>query len=583
MRKKFTNYLLATFLFLTFTHLNAQDNVTFKVNAPSSLAATYTHGPGFLSTQPTGVASANSWGGIMSFGQVITGDVVVMRDNSTVDSVSQHSCNLTLKSGLVIKDKVVLIRRGTCGFSIKAYNAWKGGAKAVIIYNNVPNLAPIGLGATRPQADSVNIPVISVSRETGEALRTAIDGGTTVNITLRRSNLFSPVTSLNFSVPLKEALNTEGVIGINIANADTTTAFKLKPFFTATITEPDGKKVIIKGGADTLRANTSDLIISDSSYRPSKIGLYKITYTNSLSVDSLIDSFRITNHMFAQDKGVVDNWVTLDSASFVNGGLKIDVGHIYYTGINPDKATHAAFAIHNPADFPKNDEFILALYPYTSAIRDKNNNGTLSYDDLNNTEVGLGIYKIKGTEKPDSLLFVEFNTPASLKDTDAYILMLRYDGSTAGTGRRPQFTSAGNFRHGLVRTDIVVAYDDAAKRLVFYNGGWGGIKNIVRMYMQGFTTSLDKNFPVWAENSVNVFPNPINDGILNIDFKLEKLSEDVSVSINDVMGRVLKTVKLKNVQNGVQQINISELDNGFYFAKIVGNDGWRTKVFNVAK
>jgi Secretion system C-terminal sorting domain/PA domain len=582
MRKNFTNYLLSTFLLISFNHLKAQDALVLKINSPSTIVASYNQGQGFTSTQSTSLATADRWGLSLGFGQEITGDVVVYRDTIIVDTTAQHGCNLKPKAGLNLKDKVVLIRRGDCTFSEKAFNAWKNGAKAVIIYNNIPNSGLINMSPTRPQADSVKtIPCIFTSREIGESIRNAVDGGQTVNVTFKVPALFLPHGNYNLTMPLKEAQDTRGYIGLAVANATTTD--KLNPFMTATITEPDGNKVVVKGTADTIRANTSVFVLSDSIYKPTKVGIHKVLYKNSITTDSLLDSFRISDFTFAEDRGTVDGWVATDSASFTNGGLKFDIGHIYYTGFNTDRATHAGFAIHNPTDFPKNDEFIVVLYPYTNDIDSKNDAGTLTYDDLNGSDVALGIYKMKGTEKADSMIFVEFSTPVALKDTSRYLLMVRYDGTTAGTGKIPQFTTAGRYVNRLLSTDAVVTFNTSTRGLYFYSGWAGGIKNIARMYMQGFRTSLDNNLPAWAENTISVFPNPVSNNILNIDFNLEKLNEDVSITINDVLGRVLKTVKLKNIQNGTQQINVSELDNGYYFAKIVGKDGWRTKVFSITR
>jgi hypothetical protein len=586
MLKKFTNYLIATFLLFTFTNLKAQDELIFKVNAPSTLSATYEHGTGFTSSQSTsGLATANRWGGTLLFGQEVTGDVVVIRDTSRVDTVAQHGCNATLKAGLDVRGKIVLVRRGTCGFSIKAFNAaYANGAKAVIVYNNVPNVPVFYMSPSRPQADSVKVPCIFTSREIGEAIRNAVDGGQTVNITIRRPALFRPHTNYNYTTPVKETQNTRGYMGLALANATTTE--KYKPFFTAVITEPDGKKVTVKGvGPDTLKANLSSYIQSDSTYKPSKIGDYKVVFTNSITTDSIRDSFRISDFTYAEDRGPINNWRSIDSATFVKGGLKYDVGHIYYTGISADKATHASFALHNPADFPKNDEFIFVLYPFPASLSDKFDNAGITYDDLNGTEVATGIYKIKGTEKPDSLLVVEFPTPATLKDTTAYLLMMRYDGTTAGTAKVPQYSTAGAYTNYFVNTDMLVIYNATANAIVFFSGWSDGIKYVTRLHMFGFgfRTAIENNLPAWAENTINVFPNPINDGILNLDFKLEKMNEEVSITINDMMGRVLKTVKLKNVQSGAQQINVSELANGHYFAKIVGKDGWRTKAFHIER
>jgi Secretion system C-terminal sorting domain/PA domain len=582
MYKKFTLCIIVISSILCSTHLLAQDELVFKVNSPSTVSATYLHGESFTSSQRSSFADADKWGATMKAGQEVTGDIVVIRDESTVDTLAQHGCVLPLKAGLVLKDKIALIRRGTCGFSIKAYNAaFKNGAKAVIIYNNQPNVL-ISMLPTRPEADEVNVPCIFTTKEIGEALRNAAQGGQVVNVTLKVPAASFAHMSYNLSTPTKESQNNQAYIGLNLANG--TNSDKLKVIMTASIVEPDGKKVLVRGGADTILANSSAYVLSDSVYKPTKIGQYQVTYTNTISADTLRDSFRITDFVFGEDRGTANGWAATDSASFIDGGLKFDVGHIYQTGVSADKMTHAAFALHNPASFPKNDEFVLILYPYTAAIQAKHNAGTLSYDDLSGTEVGFNIYKMKGTEKPDSLIFAEFSTPLALADNSRFLLMVRYDGTSAGTGIVPQFTSAGQHNNRLARVDAVVTYEATTfKRLYFYTGWSGGTKNIIRMYMQGFRTSLENNLPAWAENTINIFPNPVSNNILNIDFNLEKLNEDVSVTINDVMGRVLKTVKLKNVQNGTQNININELENGYYFAKIVGKDGWRTKVFSVAK
>ena len=582
MRKNITHLLFGFFALFTFVSISqAQNSVIFKVNSPATITNTYAEGVGFTSSRSTSLAPADRWGLNMAIGQEVTGDVVVMKDGETVDTTAQHGCNLPLKTGVDVRGKVALIRRGSCGFSIKAYNAWKNGAIAVIIYNNIPNTGLFYMLPTRPQADSVNIPCIFTSRETGEAIRNAVQGGQNVNVTFNVPNILLPHGNFNLAVPTKESRDLNGYIGVGIGNSTTTD--KLGVVMTAIVEEPDGKKITLRGSADTIKANASVFVLSDSTYRPTKIGNYKVLYKNSLSIDSLRDSFRITDFVFAEDRGTINNWVVADSASFVAGGLKLDIGHIYYTGVSQDKATHAAFAIHNPSDFPKNDEFVVVLYPYTSAIESKFDAQTLTYDDLNGTELTSQVYKIKGTEKADSLIFVEFSAPVALPDNSSFLLMIRYDGTFAGTGKSPRFNAAGNYDNRLLNTDAVYAYSTTAQRYVFFSGWTGNIKNVARLYTQGFRTSLDNNLPVWADNTINLFPNPIGNGILNIDFKLEKLNKEVIIYVNDLMGRIVKTVTLKNVQNGTHQINISELTSGNYFAKIVGEEGWRTKVFHVEK
>jgi minor extracellular serine protease Vpr len=71
--------------------------------------------------------------------------------------------------------KVALIRRGTCGFQVKAANAQAAGAAGVVIYNNaagVPNITVAG-----PIA--ITIPVVSISNTDGAILDGRIAAGPT--------------------------------------------------------------------------------------------------------------------------------------------------------------------------------------------------------------------------------------------------------------------------------------------------------------------------------------------------------------------------------------------------------------------
>jgi large repetitive protein len=81
-----------------------------------------------------------------------------------------------------VQGKIALIDRGTCTFSEKAEAAQAGGAIGVIIANNTFGGA-ITLSGT---STTVTIPVASVGRSDGTALKTAIAAGP-VNITLERT------------------------------------------------------------------------------------------------------------------------------------------------------------------------------------------------------------------------------------------------------------------------------------------------------------------------------------------------------------------------------------------------------------
>jgi len=60
----------------------------------------------------------------------------------------------------------VLIRRGTCSFYIKAFNAQQAGARAVVLYNNAPGPLNPSVAGTPP----ITIPVVAITAEQGAAL-----------------------------------------------------------------------------------------------------------------------------------------------------------------------------------------------------------------------------------------------------------------------------------------------------------------------------------------------------------------------------------------------------------------------------
>ncbi|GGJ38156.1 S8 family serine peptidase [Deinococcus roseus] len=71
--------------------------------------------------------------------------------------------------------KAVLIRRGTCAFTVKAQNAQAAGAAAVVIYNNTA-------GYISPSVVA-DIPVVSIEKSAGEALDAKLAAAEAVTIT----------------------------------------------------------------------------------------------------------------------------------------------------------------------------------------------------------------------------------------------------------------------------------------------------------------------------------------------------------------------------------------------------------------
>ena len=110
-------------------------------------------------------------------GTGITGDVAVPTDaveaggGTALDGCSPYDQDVT--------GKVVLVNRGLCSFEEKAEVATAEGAAALIIGNREE--APLGMSG----ADQTLVSTVSIGLSDRESIRTAIAGGSTVNVTMK--------------------------------------------------------------------------------------------------------------------------------------------------------------------------------------------------------------------------------------------------------------------------------------------------------------------------------------------------------------------------------------------------------------
>jgi minor extracellular serine protease Vpr len=92
---------------------------------------------------------------------------------STVAAPTADGCSALPAGSLT--GLAVLIRRGTCGFQVKALNAQNAGAAAVILYNNQAGAINATVAGTPP----ITIPVVGITAAQGVALHNAIAAGPT--------------------------------------------------------------------------------------------------------------------------------------------------------------------------------------------------------------------------------------------------------------------------------------------------------------------------------------------------------------------------------------------------------------------
>lgn len=129
------------------------------INAPAAIAGTYT-----VQTASFGPAIT---------GAGITGDVVLADDGVPPNA---DACE-PLMNPPSLFGKIALIERGTCTFVSKVLAAQGQGAIAVLIYNNVAGLPPMG-----GSDNTVTIPSVGISLADGNAIIAQLGAG--VNVTL---------------------------------------------------------------------------------------------------------------------------------------------------------------------------------------------------------------------------------------------------------------------------------------------------------------------------------------------------------------------------------------------------------------
>ena len=552
--------LILCLAFIAGNLLSAQQTVT--INAPASIAG------------PIVSVAAADFDFKLAPGQKITGDIVIGIDSTVSDSTSRLiGCN---KISNNVTGKIVLIRRGTCNFYTKVINAQVAGAIGVLVYVRSGE-TPFQTGKTDTAA--IKIPFAMIGYEDAQKMVKAVNAGTTTTVTFAIPSLYNPSTTYNYVSPLKDSVP----VPLIVTMSNTTTTPYLKVLVKANIKSPSGILYITSGTIDTVAAKNNMGVATAPLFYPKEKGIYTVAYSNSVNTDTLFDSFIVSDYIYAQDNLKPSGFTATDSATFLNSGLVFDVGHFFQSGSQATTVTHLGFAIHNWADIPKKDTFGMQLVLFPDDYF--NNYDKLDYNTIKATTKALQGYKITGLEKADSMVYVELKTPVKLLNDTTYAVIARYDGSGSANTKQPQYTSAGARVENRIFQDLIYGYNPTTQANQFYARWSTSDKNTVRAYTIGFKPLVSgaSDLPAWEENQVTVFPNPISNNILSLQFNLSQNNKEVELFITDQIGRLVTQSKLTNVQKGVQEVNIGNLANGTYFVTIYGTDGWRTKLFQVVK
>lgn len=171
MQRFFTLLVLFVFMTKCLYQVNGQAINTLTVNSPDGIKGNYEIvRASFGSTSNTPITA---FGGFADDG-----------NTSGTGGTINDACSPVTNS---LTGKIGFVDRGVCSFDFKSNNVYKAGAIAVIICQNATNASvwPFQAGvATQAVADSVKVPVFTLSHSDCQKIRASVINGS-ANITLR--------------------------------------------------------------------------------------------------------------------------------------------------------------------------------------------------------------------------------------------------------------------------------------------------------------------------------------------------------------------------------------------------------------
>ena len=155
-------------------YASSAPSVGEKVIAVASFDNTSITSPAFTISPDGRAVGYNAAGGAPT--PPAQGTATMTRTGTT--SALDDGCNPAHFAGLPV-GQVVLIRRGTCGFHLKAANAQAAGASGVVLYNNVAG----GLNPSVAGSPAITIPVVGISQADGHEIDFRLGSGAAVQMT----------------------------------------------------------------------------------------------------------------------------------------------------------------------------------------------------------------------------------------------------------------------------------------------------------------------------------------------------------------------------------------------------------------
>ena len=565
---------------LVLTGFSAMSQVIFNVEAPASIGGFYDF---------TSNGDGSSWG-LANLAGVQVLDTVMLVDDGTpgIDSYgidsSAYGCSGSTMNDLT--GKIALIRRGQCGFGVKALNAQNAGAVAVIIWNRDETLVNMNGGT---EGASVTIPVVFVQASTGDAIVNAMNNGDDVVAFIGdKTGYFGDDVSVFDNKVLRAEFGAKPLALAQNA-ADLTVPFGAWVYnygqndqtgvAVNTVVTRDGVQVYSQ------TSTPADIFSGDSAYFTTpalalatyQAGEYVVSYNVTYGVTDQFAADNVSSYTFNlgnlwslvhEDTATtvhVDGYYranTLPTSQFESCMALKDANA---SRVATDGAYFGGFAV-GVADTATVDltgfEVALSIYEWNDADITQTN-GT--FDALN--EVATGSYVFPG-EDEETTIFIpieDANTGAPyyrFNDDQTYLICL----NSFEPKLYLAFSTADVYDYNVSQDDLL--------RFPLRNDGttWSigfGISPSLALHT---ATDLNVN-----ENLVEAaaYPNPSKD-VITVKVNV---SGDATLTVTDLAGRTVSTGSVK-INNGQFTTNVAGMNAGTYVFSLEYANGTSSR-FNV--
>lgn len=560
MKKLFTLLVVTTF-FVSSLFAQFNDGMKVTISSPTSLGAQF------------GCSSAN-FGGKLELDVPTCGDAV---EGNGLTS-KEIGCDTIVSD---VKGKIALIRRGTCNFSLKCFNAQKAGAIACIIMNSAANAgAGTGVMAAGTNGADVTIPCAMISFEDGNKLVAELAKGTKVTLcmVLPSRSVSEVVAADAIQIPFAQRDTVFPRFVVRNASPDTVK----KVAMNVTITDPAGKITKLTSTEDVPPTETGFVnILPVGSFYPTVKGKYNLTFTTTFTpLDTFKTEFSLGDFTFANDNGTTVNKTGVGqafaAANFLPGKISNIIG--VYNVLADTKATFATFGLANYTAM-KDRTFSVEVYEGNETVAGDIPGTTSDLSTIGSLIGDVTDYTVTGTEGANTLVTVKLtdNNKAgiTMEAGKTYLFAVKYDGSTAKDSVAPAYTTAFRFPIRGSRTDVGgTAIQTSAS---YFSGGFSGNQSIIlRTHLDGFVGS--KDLATLGANEVAISPNPAS-SFVNVALNLNQPAKDVQIGIMDMTGRVIEVIKVGATQRDNISVDVSGYTPGTYFLTVKTEKAFRPEKF----